>query len=59
MLQIPANPTVECVICLDTNNEPFFRLACGHGPGRDPMLATEPARYYGQIKSVKSKGDIK
>lgn len=35
---IPADPTVECVICMDSNNQPFFQLGCGHGaPGLYPM----------------------
>jgi hypothetical protein len=38
MPEIIADQNVECVICMDTNNEPFSLLSCGHGgPGHDPM----------------------
>ena len=38
MPEIPADATVECVICFVSNNDPFFRLNCGHGaPEHDPM----------------------
>jgi hypothetical protein len=38
MPEIAADSNVECVICLDKNNQPFYRLSCGHGsPAHDPM----------------------
>lgn len=38
MPEVAADATIECVICLDNNNNPFFQLTCGHGsPGHDPM----------------------
>lgn len=38
MPEIDADQTVECVICMEKNNQPFFRLTCGHGdPGHYPM----------------------
>jgi hypothetical protein len=36
MAEIAADQNVECVICMQSNNNLFFRLACGHGDPAGP-----------------------